>query len=274
VEDFGSQSEPPSHPKLLDWLATEFIRTGWNVKQMQKLIVTSSAYRQSSELRPELLEKDPENRLLARGPRVRLPAETIRDQALAMSGLLVEKLGGPSVKPYQPPGLWEELSGEGYKQDEGENLYRRSLYTFWKRTSPPPAMAVFDAAAREACVVRASRTSSPLQALNLMNDVTYLEASRMLAQHMMEQGGTTPAERLIYAFRRATARVPTEQERNILLASLDYYEEAYRNDSEAAEKFVSQGESPRDSKLDVKELAAYTAVASLIMNLDETITKQ
>ena len=275
VEDFGSQSEPPFHPELLDWLATEFIRTGWDVKRLNKLILTSATYGQSSKLTPQLLEKDPENRLLARGPRVRLPAETIRDQALAISGLLVEKIGGPSVKPYQPAGLWAELTGgEDYTPDKGENLYRRSLYTFWKRTAPPPAMAIFDAAGRETCVVRATRTSSPLQALNLMNDVTYLEASRVLAEHMIEQGGRTPVERLTYAFRRATARRPSVQERDILLGSLEHYRSVYRDDLGAAEKFVSVGESPRDSKVDAKELAAFTAVASLILNLDETISKQ
>ena len=275
VENFGSQGDPPSHPELLDWLATEFIRTGWNVKAFQKLIVTSATYRQSSRVTPQLLEKDPENRLLARGPRVRLSANTIRDQALAISGLLNEKLGGPSVKPYQPAGLWKELSsGEDYKTDTGGKLYRRSLYTFWKRTSPPPAMAVFDAAGRETCVVRATRTSSPLQALNLMNDVTYLEASRVLAEHMIERGGETPASRVAYAFRRATARPPTPKEREILLGSFDHFETVYDNDPGAAEKFINQGEYARDKRVDVKELAAYTAVASLILNLDETINKQ
>lgn len=275
VEDFGSQGDTPSHPELLDWLATEFIRTGWDVKRLQKLILTSATYRQSSRVTPQLLGRDPENRLLARGPRMRLPAETIRDQALAISGLLVEKLGGPSVKPYQPPGLWKELSGgKDYNQDTGDDLYRRSLYTFWKRAAPPPAMAVFDAGARETCVVRASRTSSPLQALNLMNDVTYLEASRVLAEHMIERGGTTPSSRLAYAFRRATARPPTAKEREILLGTLAHYKGVYGTGPEAAEKFVSQGEHARDKRVDVKELAAYTAVASLILNLDETITKQ
>ncbi len=181
VEDFGSQGEWPVHLELLDWLATEFIRTGWDVKAMQKTIVMSATYRQSSKVTPELQQRDPENRLLARGARSRLPAETLRDQALAVSGLLVGTIGGPSVKPYQPPGLWKELTGgDDYKPDTGAGLYRRSLYTFWKRTAPPPMMMNFDAAGREACVVRELRTNTPLQSLNLMNDVTFLEAARAL----------------------------------------------------------------------------------------------
>ena len=182
VEDFGSQGESPVHPELLDWLATEFVRTGWDVKGILKTVVTSATYRQSSRVTPELIQKDPENRLLARGPRVRLSAEIVRDQALAISGLLVEKVGGPSVKPYQPAGLWKDLSGaEDYQPDRGDNLYRRGIYTFWKRAVAPPMMLNFDSAAREACVVRDTRTNTPLQALNLMNDVTFVEASRVLA---------------------------------------------------------------------------------------------
>jgi hypothetical protein len=275
VEDFGSQGEWPSHPELLDWLATEFIRSGWDVKAMQKLIVTSATYRQSSRVTPELAQKDPENRLLARGPRVRLPAEMVRDQALAISGLLVEKIGGPSVKPYQPAGLWKELSGgQDYKQDHGENLYRRSLYTFWKRTAPPPSMMIFDSAGHETCTVRETRTNTPLQALNLMNDVTYLEAARVLAERMMTEAGASPADRIGFAFRLATARRPAARETQVLLDSLHYYLDTYRTDRRAALEFVSQGERPRREQLDVSELAAYTAVASLILNMDETVTKQ
>jgi hypothetical protein len=274
VEDFGSQGEWPSNPELLDWLATEFIRTGWDVKAMQKLIVTSATYRQSSKTTSDLLQRDPENRLLARGPRFRLPPEVIRDQALAISGLLVEKIGGPSVKPYQPPGLWKEINGQNYPQDHGESLYRRSLYTFWKRTAPPPTMMTFDAAGREVCVVRESRTNTPLQALDLMNDVTYLEAARVLAEHMMTEGGTTPAERIAFAFHRATARDLSAAESRTLLDSFQYYRDAYQTDSDAARKLVSHGEYPRNEKLNVSELAAYTTVASLILNLDELLTKQ
>ena len=275
VEDFGSQGEWPSHPALLDWLAVEFRESGWDIKHMQKLIVTSATYRQSSRLRPELEQKDPENRLLGRGPRVRLPAETVRDQALAASGLLVEKIGGPSVKPYQPAGLWKELSGaEEYPQDHGEGLYRRSLYTFWKRASPPPSLMNFDAAAREACVVRENRTNTPLQALNLMNDVTYLEAARKIGERMMKEGGQTPAQRIAYGFRLITSRRPGEKELGVLIDSYRYYLDRYRTDPKAALKLVSQGESPRDEALDTGEHAAYSASASLILNLDEVITKE
>jgi len=274
VEDFGSQGEWPANLELLDWLATEFLRAGWDVKAMQKLMVMSATYRQSSTSTPELLERDPENRLLARGPRLRMPAEVIRDQALAISGLLVERIGGPSVKPYQPAGLWKELGGADYKQDTGEGLYRRSLYTFWRRTAPPPSMMNFDAAGREACTVRENRTNTPLQALNLMNDVSYVEASRMLAERMIGEGGRTPEDRFAFSFRLATARRPSAQEMSILLDSFHYYLDRFRTNQAAAVKLVSEGEHPRDTKLDVSQLAAYTSIASLILNLDETVTKE
>ncbi|HXG09872.1 MAG TPA: DUF1553 domain-containing protein [Gemmataceae bacterium] len=288
-EDFGSQGEWPSHPELLDWLATEFMAPstppsppsggegrvrGWDVKRLQRLIVTSATYRQSSRLTPELRRKDPDNRLLARGPRFRLSAEMVRDSALAASGLLVERLGGPSVKPYQPDGLWKELATVGeYRQDHGPNLYRRSLYTFWKRTVAPPQMMTFDAAGREACTVRETRTNTPLQALTLMNDVTYVEAARVLAERALKEGAT-PEQRLTRAFRRVMARPPQPAELKILLDSLEHYRARYRGDREAARKLVHVGESPRDENLDIGELAAYTAVASLILNLDEAITKE
>ncbi|MBL8793401.1 MAG: DUF1553 domain-containing protein [Planctomycetia bacterium] len=275
VDDFGSQGEWPSHPELLDWLATEFVRTGWDVKRLQELIVTSATYRQSSKVTKALLEKDPENRLLARGPRLRLSAETIRDQALAAGGLLVERVGGPSVKPYQPAGLWKELSGgKDYEPDRGQKLYRRSLYTFWKRTVTPPGMLTFDASMRETCVVRETRTNTPLQALNLMNDVTYVEASRVLAQRIMTEAGPTPTERLTLAFRLLTGRAPKEAELRILQAGYEHQLQAFRADPAAAQKLVRAGEYPRDERLDVSELAAYTAQAGLIMNLDEAITKE
>jgi mono/diheme cytochrome c family protein len=275
VADFGSQGDWPSHPELLDWLATEIMRTGWDVKAMQKTIVMSATYRQSAKVTPALLRRDPDNRLLARGPRFRLSAEMIRDQALAVSGLLVEKLGGPSVKPYQPPGLVKELTGtEDYVQDHGENLYRRSLYTYWKRTVAPPTMMTFDAGGRETCVVRETRTNTPLQALTLMNDVTFVEAARVLAQRIMLEGGATPEERITLAFRLATARKPRPAELKILLGGFDEHLAKYRKDRKAATKLVSAGEYPRNPKLDVSELAAYTAVAGLILNLDEVITKE
>ncbi|MBK5293050.1 MAG: DUF1553 domain-containing protein [Acidobacteriia bacterium] len=275
VEDFGSQGELPSHPALLDWLAAEFVRTGWDVKALQKTIVMSATYWQSSRVSEKLAAADPDNRLLARGPRFRLPPEMLRDQALAVSGLMVGKLGGPSVKPYQPAGLWKELSGGAdYQRDKGEGLYRRSMYTFWKRAVPPPGMMTFDSAGREACVVRQGRTNTPLQALTLMNDVTYVEASRKMAERMMREGGNSADDRIGYGFLLATARRPGAGEMEVLLASLRSYRDKFQTDPGAAEKLLSEGDSPRDAGLDARELAAYTGVASLIMNLDETVTKE
>jgi hypothetical protein len=275
VDDFGSQGDAPSHPELLDWLATEFIRTGWDVKAMQKTIVTSATYRQVSKATPEVFQKDPENRLLAHGARFRLPAEMVRDEALAISGLLVEKEGGPSVKPYQPAGLWNELAqltGD-YNQDHGDNLYRRSLYTFWKRTIPPPSMANFDAPSRESCIMQRGLTNSPLQALDLMNDVTYVEAARVFAERMMKDGGSSESDRIAFAFRLAIGRIPTDREKQILSDSLHYARDRFATNPDNAVKYLKVGEHPRDQKLDPKELAAYTSVASLIINLDETVTK-
>jgi mono/diheme cytochrome c family protein len=274
VEDFGAQGEWPSHPELLDWLAAEFVRSGWDSKALQKLIVTSATYRQSSRVTKELLYKDPENRLLARGPRFRLPAETIRDQALAASGLLIDKIGGPSVKTYQPAGLWRELGDYDFVQDHGPNLYRRSMYTFWKRTVAPPNMMTFDASGRETCTVRETRTNTPLQALILMNDVTFVEAARLLAQRVLLEGGPTVEERLTLAFRLATGRKPKPAELRILAAGYQHHLDDFRADPKAAEKLVKVGEAPRNPKLDVSELAAYTAMTNLILNLDETITKE
>ncbi len=289
VDDFGAQGDPPSHPELLDWLACEFMspspqpspprgegaRRGWDVKALQRLIVTSATYRQSSKVTPALLQKDPDNRLLARGPRLRLPAEMVRDQALFASGLLVEQQGGPSVKPYQPAGLVKELTGtEDYQQDTGEGLYRRSLYTFWKRTVAPPQMLTFDAAGRETCVVRETRTNTPLQALTLLNDVTYVEAARVLAQRIMTEAGRSPEDRLTLAFRVVTARNPSPAELKVLVSGFHAHLADYRNDPEAAAKLVGTGEYPRNAKLDVPELAAYSAVAGMILNLDEAVTKE
>lgn len=274
VEDFGSQGEWPVHPELLDWLAVEFVRSGWNVKTLQKTILTSSTYRQSSKITKESFAKDPDNRLLARGARLRLPAETVRDQALSMAGLLVEQVGGPSVKPYQPSGLWSELGDKDYEPDTGASLYRRSLYTFWKRTSAPPFMATFDSAMRESCTVRESRTNTPLQALNLMNDVTFVEASRRMAQKAILEAGARAEERVGYTFRLALGREPNQKELQTLLGSLAFYKDLYQTDPKAAAALIGQGESPRDKTIPPSELAPYTAVASLILNLDETITKE
>ncbi len=277
-EDFGSQGDPPSHRELLDWLATEFVKSGWDVKAMQKLIVMSATYQQSSKATPLLIKKDPENRLLSRGPRFRLPAEAIRDQALAASGLLTEKIGGPSVKPYQPPGLWEQLSVIDdkvlYTRATGADLYRRSLYTYWKRTVPPPALTTFDAPTREFCVVNRSRSTTPLQALALLNDETYIEASRKLAERMVKEGGTLPTQRLGYGFRLAAARAPSPAELFVLQAGLERRLTQYRANKKAAEELLAAGESKRDPKLDAAELAAYTTAASVILNLDEVVTKQ
>jgi hypothetical protein len=280
AEDFGSQGEPPSDPELLDWLATEFIRTGWNVKAMQKLIVTSATYRQSSKVTPELEERDPENRLMARGPRVRLGAEEVRDNALAISGLLNSKIGGPSVYPYQPAGIWEEMalgqgfSGQSYKQGTGPDLYRRSMYTVWKRTVPPPSLTTFDAPDREKCTARRLTTNTPLQALVLLNDPTYVEAARALAQRMIKEGGQSPADRVDFAFRLATDRLPSANERTVLLDTFKEERADFGKQQADAAKLVSVGESRYDSRLNKTDLAAWTTVASMILNLDETITKQ
>jgi hypothetical protein len=278
AENFGVQGEPPSHPELLDYLATEFVRTGWDLKALHRLIVTSATYRQSSRADAALVQRDPDNRLLARGPRFRLPAEVVRDNALAVSGLLVERLGGPSVKPYQPAGLWEELAGgagEGpYVQDRGTNLYRRSLYVYRKRTVPHPALTTFDAPSREVCQVKRARTNTPLQALELLNDVTYVEAARRLGQLMLTEGGASSEERITYAFRRATSRRPADAELHVLARGLERYRQTFRADVASAKEYVRHGDSPVDAAADPVELAACTASASIILNLDETITKE
>lgn len=278
ADDFGSQGEPPSHPELLDWLATEFISSGWNGKAMQKLIVMSATYRQSSKAVAALIEKDPENRLLARGPRFRMPAEMIRDQALLVAGLLHEKQGGPPVKPYQPDGIWEQLSviddRKLYERSKAPDLWRRSLYTYWKRTAPPPGLTTFDAPTREFCVVRRSRSSTPLQALVLLNDETYIEAARMLAERMIKQGGMQASSRIAFGFRLATLRSPATAETQVLQAGLEHRLKLYRNDAKAAAALLRNGEAPRDMTIDPVELAAYTTVASVILNLDEVVTKQ
>ncbi len=277
TENLGSQAEWPSHPELLDWLATEFVRLHWDMKAMQRLMVTSATYRQSARVTPELLEKDPENRLLARAPRIRLPAEAMRDQALAISGLLTEKIGGPSVRPYMPPAVWDETSvyGDmrGYKQDTGESLYRRTLYTIWKRTAAPPTMLLFDSPSREICTVKRSRTNTPLQALVLLNETTYVEAARHLAERMLTEGGATPAERIAWAFERATARKPDAFELQQLTSHFEERLALFKQDTEAAAKLIAQGDSKPDATLDVAQLAACTVTANVILNLDEVITR-
>ena len=292
AEDFGSQAEPPSHPELLDWLAVEFTEPSfsppskkaeapWSVKRLVRLIVTSAAYRQASKVTKELHGRDPENRLLARGPRFRLQAEFIRDQALAVSGLLNAEIGGKSVSPYQPAGLWQELASRGdsrnwtaqfFEQSHGKDLYRRSMYTFWKRTSPPPQMVTFDAPDRETCTVRRARTNTPLQALILMNDPTYVEASRKLAERLLSEAKTTE-DRVTLGFRLVTARVPTSKEIGILSRLLEKQRERYAKDEAAARKLLSAGEAPRDERIPVAEHAAWTMLSSVLLNLDEVVTK-
>jgi hypothetical protein len=277
TEDFGLQGERPVHAELLDWLATEYIRLKWDTKALLRLIVTSATYRQSSRMTPAARERDPENRLLARGPRFRLPSPMLRDQALAVSGLLVEKAGGPPVKPYQPEGVWEDFSyGKiTYQQDHGEALYRRSLYTFWRRSVAPTEF--FDTAARRVCTVRVERTNTPLHALTLLNDTTFVEAARVLAERMLTDAATfgkTPEERITAAFRRVTCRRPTAAEAAILAQSYRRAYGLYAGDRAAALKLLSVGEKPRNPGLDVTEHAAYTQVASLVLNLDEALTKE
>ncbi len=247
----------------------------WDIKALDKLIVMSATYQQSARVTHD---RDPENRLLSRGPRFRLPAEITRDQALAVSGLLVTEIGGKSVRPYMPDGIWDETSRygdlRGYKPDQGTGLYRRSMYTIWKRTAAPPSMLLFDAPNREICTVKRSRTNTPLQALALMNEVTYVEASRKLAERMLNEGGSTVADRLSYGFRLITARKPSERELNILVEGLNRDLEKYRADVASAKKVLSAGSSAVDSKLDPSELAAYALSANVLLNLDEAVTRE
>ena len=280
AEDFGLQGELPTHPQLLDWLAVEFSGSGWDIKALQKRIVMSATYRQSSRLSPELKSKDPENRLLARGPRYRLPAESVRDTALLSAGLLDRRIGGPSVFPYQPDGLWKEMAygdmftAQVYRQGSGSDLYRRSMYTFWKRTIPPPSLAVFDAPDREKCIARRSRTNTPLQALVLMNDPTYVEASRALAETMLREGGAVDRDRVRSGYARTLGRPPSELETQLLGQLARQQSDKFRNAPQQALDLLQVGESRADPSLDPSELAAWTVVASSILNLDETISKE
>ncbi len=274
TEDFGVQGERPSHPELLDWLAVEFVQSGWDIQHMLKLIVTSNTYCQSSRCNARLLERDPENRLLARGPRFRLPAEMIRDQALFVSGLLTSKIGGPGVKPYQPQGLWKDIaSTTDYEQSKGPDLYRRSLYTYWKRTVPPPMMINFDAAGREACDVALRRTNTPLQALNLLNDITFVEAARMLAQDAMSESQSDKLT-LRRMFQQVLCRDPAARETEILLNSYQAYRTRFLTEIEAARKLIETGESALDTSLAPAELAAWTMIGNTLLNLDESVTKE
>ena len=272
-ENLGVQADWPSHPELLDWLAVDFVESGWDVKRLMKKIVTSATYRQSHVVDEHRLLRDPKNRLLSRSPRVRLPAEMVRDQALALSGLLYEQFGGPSVRPYQPAGLWEEVEKRGeYEQSHGKDLYRRSLYTAIRRTVVTPQMALFDLPSREVCTVRRARTNTPLQALALMNDVTYVEASKKFAERMTARGAT-PAERIAWGFRRATLRRAKHVELGVLLAGYQRRLAIYRMNPDRASALLKQGESQVAGDHDKAGLAAMTTVASILLNLDEIINK-
>lgn len=279
AEDFGRQGEPPSHPELLDWLAVHFRESGWNVKELMRLLVTSATYRQAATATPEKLAKDPQNRLLSRGPRHRLDGEMLRDQALYVSGLLVERLGGPPVKLPQPPGIWEAVAFVGsntreFRADTGrEKVHRRSLYAFWKRTAPPPQMTAFDAPSREACVVRRERTNTPLQALVLMNEVQYIECARALAERGIKEGGRTPEDRIGYMFRLAACRSPDAQELTTLRQTYLALHQRYAQNVEAAKQLIQTGESKPDAHLDPVELAALTVIGNAILNLDEVLNK-
>ena len=275
AEDFGIQGALPSHPELLDWLATEIMQQGWDQRRILKLIVTSATYRQSSNVSATQLQHDPRNEFLGRSPRYRLPAETVRDTALFVSGLLKEKIGGPSVKPYQPDGLWEDVSVERrdkYVADSGDGLYRRSMYTFWKRTCPPPGMAAFDAPDRETCVVRRVRTNTPMQALLLLNDPTYVEAARKLAERIL-LSSTSNHDRMNLAFRIVLTRAPSDTEQTTLQEILDEAHTHFAANPAAANELLSVGQSAWDVKLDPVDLAAWTTAMSVLLNLDESISK-
>jgi hypothetical protein len=274
-DNFGSQGTPPTHPELLDWLARDFTDHGWDVKRMLKKIALSATYRQSSRATPEELARDPGNQLLARALVRRLTAEMLRDQALAVSGLLVEKLGGPSVKPYQPEGLWAVAMGSPrYDRARGPDLYRRSLYTFWKRTVPHPAMVTFDAAERNVCIVRRQTTSTPLQALALLNDPQIVEAARFLGQRMLKEGGATPREQVAWLFRVATGRTATERERDVLSRLLTEQRELFKTDPKAAERLLAVGDARNHPKLDPVDVAASAVLALTVLNHDEAVMRR
>lgn len=289
-ENLGSQADYPSHPELLDWLACEFRESTvmpavagqaaqpWDMKALQKLIVMSATYQQSSQVTAAMLERDPENRLVARGPRIRLAGEVVRDQTLAAAGLLTRTIGGPSVRPYMPAGVWDETSRygdlRGYKHEKGEGLYRRTMYTIWKRTAAPPTMLLFDAPSREVCTVKRSRTNTPLQALALLNEVTFVEAARKLAERMLSEGGATPDERLTFGYRATIGRAPTAQEMSVLKEGLTADWERFKKDAPAAQKLLNFGDAKSPPMLDPAELAAYTLTANVLLNLDEFITRE
>ena len=274
--DFGNQGAVPSHPELLDWLAVDFVEHGWDLKRAIKQMLMSATYRQSSRATDRELRVDPENRFYARGPRFRLQGEFIRDQALAIAGLLNGPVGGPGVKPYQPPNIWNEVSLSGnvrYAQDKGQKLYRRSMYTYWKRSAPMPNMLIFDAPTREKCVVKRPRTNTPLQALVTLNDPQFVEAGRAFAERLIKEGGDTIADRINSAFKLALARPANSRELAVLETTLNEQLEQFRKTPDRAKEYLGVGESKRDESIDVAEHAAWTVVAQLILNLDELLTR-
>jgi len=279
AEDFGSQGERPSHPELLDWLAVQFRKDGWDVKQTMKRIVMSATYRQSAASTRELRVRDPENRLLSRDPRFRLDAEMLRDQALAVSGLLNTKMGGPPVKPPQPDGLWFAVGYSGsntvrFKADAGsDKVHRRTLYTFLKRTAVAPQMIIIDAPSREACTVRRERTNTPLQALLMLNDPQFVECARGLAERVMREGGKTTESRVEMMFRLCTSRFPLKVETTEIVKAYADMHANFTERPEAAQRLSRIGAMPPDDSLDVTQLASWTIIANLILNLDEVLSK-
>jgi hypothetical protein len=256
-EDFGTQGDPPSHPELLDWLATEFMRDGWSMKKIQRLIVTSATYRQSSHATPDLIARDPYNKLYARGPRFRVEAEMVHDIALSASGLLSSKMYGPSVFPYQPPGVWDiPYSDDKWVQSKGEDQYRRAIYTFIRRSAPYPSLVTYDAPSREFCTIRRVRTNTPLQALTSLNDPYFFDAARAMAKRMMAEGGSSETDRIAYGFRLAVSRRPTQKELDDVLAFYRQQLAEYRSSGATAES------------------SAWTMVANVLLNMDETISKE
>jgi hypothetical protein len=275
--DFGIMGDRPSHPELLDWLAVEFRESGWDVKKFYRLLVTSATYRQDTAATPERLAKDASNKLLSRGPRFRMDGEMLRDSALAASGLLVEKIGGPSVKPYQPAGIWEEVAmpesnTKTYVPDKGEGLYRRSLYTFWKRSSPPAAMETFDAPSREVVCTRRARTNTPLHAFVTMNDPQWVEAARKLAERAVK-AAAKPEARLDFLARATLARPLQARESEVLRRSIEKFREKFASDGEDVKALLAVGEAKTDESLAPAEVAQWTLVASQFLNLDEFLTK-
>jgi hypothetical protein len=278
LDDFGTQGELPSHPQLLDWLALDFRANGWNIKRILKTILLSATYRQSSQAPAAAYQQDPDNRQLARGPRMRLSAEEIRDNALAISNLLIKKIGGQSVYPYQPPGLWMELNNRPgysrkYPQAAGEDLYRRSLYTFWKRTVPSPMLKTLDAPEREFCTIQRSRTNTPLQSLLLLNAPQFVEAARHLAGQVMTENTNDPHQQIIYIFRLVTGRTPVKSEVAVLQSVFRAQLKTFTSDTNAVNALLAVGDSNVDDTLDRPTLAAWTMVCRMLLNLDESISK-